>query len=196
MTIRVIAGDNAEINLGGTWALHIRVQDINGALADDEPVVTITLPDGDTDTATMSADSAGYYTATYVTTQAGRHVAALVADVDTVGASAYVSAVTAADGMPSVSDLDNYLGTHSYTDDDLAEALEAEASQQRRVCTIPAAYPADLRSALLRRAQFHLAMKRIQLGVIPGDADRDTIRIGSDPEVRRLEKPYPKLIVG
>ncbi len=113
-----------------------------------------------------------------------------------MGASAYVVQVTTASGMPNVSDLDNYLGTHSYSDDDLAEALDAETDAQRAICRIPAAFPNDLRSALLRRAQFHLAMKRVQLGVIPGDADRDTIRPSSDPEVRRFEKPYRKLPTG
>jgi len=196
VTIRVTAGDSADIILGGTWTLCVRVTDVNGAATDDEPVVTIELPDGTDTAATVSADTLGSYTVTYVTTMAGRHVARLVADVDTVAASAYVSDVVTAGGVPGVSDLDNYLGTHSWSDEDLAEALEAEASQQRRVCRIPATFPADLRSALLRRAQFHLAMKRVQLGVIPGDADRDTLRPGFDSEVRRFEKPYRKLPTG
>jgi hypothetical protein len=194
--IRVVAGDNAEIIIGGTWALHVIVTDVNNVLADDEPTVTVTLPDGDTDTMSVSVDSLGVYTATLTTAMAGRHTATLAADVDTVAASAYVSDVVTAGGMPTVSDVDNYLGTHSYSDDDLAEALDAETSNQRRVCRIPATFPPDLRSALLRRCQFHLAMKRVQLGVIPGDAERDTIRPGTDPEVRRFEKPYRRLPTG
>jgi hypothetical protein len=196
MTMRVIAGDNAEIIKGGTWVLHATVTDVNGTLADDEPAVTIELPDGADTDASVSADSLGNYTVTYVTSMAGRHVARLVADTDTVAASAYVTDIVTASGVPTVADLDNYLGTHSHTDEDLAEALEAETDAQRRVCRIPATFPNDLRSALLRRAQFHLAMKRVQLGVIPGDADRDTLRPGFDSEVRRFEKPYRKLPVG
>lgn len=187
-----------ELALNGRWVIDACVTDADGKAAADTLTITVTDPAGVTSTPTADDGvTVGSYQAVIPVDQAGRWVAAIVgAAYGAAAATVYVTDVVTAAAMPTVPDLDDYLGTHSWSDDDLAEALDAEASAQRRVCRIPADYPPDLRSALLRRAQFHLAMRRVQLGVIPGDAERDTIRPGFDPEVRRLERPYRKLPVG
>lgn len=192
-----IKDSSQDLALDGKWIIDVSVTDPDGLTVSDTLTATVTAPDGTTSTPTAEAgDATGAYRFTVDADAVGRWVAAVVGSEGAAGATAFVMDVVTGAAMPTVPDLDNYLGTHSWSDDDLAEALDAEASAQRRVCRIPAAYPPDLRSALLRRAQFHLAMKRVTLGVIPGDADRDTVRPGTDPEVRRLEKAYRKLPVG
>ncbi len=182
---------------GGKWTVLVSVVDPYGAPAEDTLTVTITDPSGMTSAGTIVTGTPyGQYSVTTTVSSPGRWIALVQGVSGAAAAATWVSDVVAAGGMPNIADLDDYLGTHSWSDDDLAEALDAEASAQRRVCRIPAEFPADLRSALLRRAQFHLAMRRVQLGVIPGDAERDTIRPGNDPEVRRFERPYRKLPTG
>ena len=193
--IRISAADS--LIVGGQWVVGIVVTDANGCPVDDTLTVTITDPSGAESAGTVEdLGILGRYRATVTIDAPGRWVVLITGSHGAGASAAWSSSVVDGVAMPSVADLDDYLGTHSWTDDDLAEALEAEASAQRRVCRVPADYPADLRSALLRRAQFHLAMKRVTLGVIPGDAERDTIRPGSDSEVRRFEKPYRKLPTG
>lgn len=188
---------NQELMTGGRWVVDVCVTDADNLSVSDTLTATITDPSGTGSAATVETlTPTGAYRFAVPVPAAGRWVAVVTGANGAVAATAFVSDVVTGVQMPTVADLDNYLGSHSWSDDDLAEALEAEASAQRRVCRVPAAYPADLRSALLRRAQFHLAMKRVQLGVIPGDADRDTIRPGMDSEVRRFEKPYRKLPIG
>lgn len=199
MTIKARSSTSVDLPVSGVWVIDVRVYDADGCPADDTVTVTVTIPDGTTATPTVEDvdGDPGRYRAQFTVTATGRYVARAVgAAYGAVDFTAWTSAVVAGGGMPAITDLDNYLGNNSWSDDDLAEALDAEAAAQRRVCRIPATYPADLRSALLRRAQFHLAMKRVTLGVIPGDADRDTLRPGFDSEVRRFEKPYRKLPVG
>lgn len=182
---------------GGSWPIDVSVTDSDDIAAEDTLTVAITDPSG-AETAGTVEDLGilGCYRVTVAVDTPGRWIAIITGANGVNGSAVWVSDAVAGVAMPTVTDLDAYLGTHSWSDDDLAEALDAEASAQRRVCRIPAAYPPDLRSALLRRAQFHLAMKRVTLGVIPGDAERDAIRPGSDPEVRRFERPYRKLPTG
>lgn len=187
-------GQNVLVN--GQWAIDVDVTDADGVTSEDTLTVTVTDPSGATSNPVAATRSAGGYRITVPIDAPGRWLAAIVGDQGAAAATVYASDVVTGVEMPTVADLDIYLGTHSYSDDDLAEALEAETDAQRGVCRIPAAYPKDLRSALLRRSQFHLAMKRVQLGVIPGDADRDTVRPGTDPEVRRLERPHRRLPTG
>lgn len=197
MTVTARTAPSRSLPVNGLWTIEVRTLDPDG-VADDAPVtVTITTPDGGTITPTVESLPDGRSRAEYVVTATGRYVAtASTASSGSADFTAWVDAVVAGEDMPSIADLDDYLGTHSWSDDDLQEALDAEAAQQRNDCLVPAAYPANLRSALLRRAQFHLAMKRVMLGVIPGDADRDTTRIGRDPEIRRLEKGNRRLPTG
>ncbi len=197
MTVKARSGTSVDLPVGDVWLIEVRLVDADGCPVADTVTVTVTLPDDSTATPTVEALADGRYRAQYPVTAVGRYVARVTtAAYGAADFTAYVAAVVDGAAMPTIVDVDNYLGAHSFTDDDLQEAIDAEASDQRRVCRVPAVYPAALRSALLRRSQFHLAMKRVTLGVIPGDADRDTIRPGFDSEVRRFEKPYRKLKVG
>lgn len=197
MTLRARSGASVNLPVGGVWDIDVRVLDADGCPVESTVTVTVTLPDATTATPTVESVTGGRYRAEYVVGPVGRYVARVTtAAYGAADFTAYVTAVVNGVAMPTIVDLDNYLGTHSHTDDDLQDALDAEASAQRDVCRVPAAYPDALRSALLRRSQFHLAMKRVTLGVIPGDADRDALRPGFDSEVRRFERPYRKLTVG
>lgn len=197
--------------VGGVWDLLVRAFDSNGDAVTDVPTVAVTLPDGTSATPVLAAVTdacPGWFYVAYTVATAGRYVAHIVAaGVGAVDATCWVETITAASGMPTLQDLrgpdvpdpddPGYLGVNSWTDPQITEALEAEAAAQRTKCAVPADYPPDLRSALLRRVARHLAMTRLPLAVQSGDADSDAIRIfGSDPEIRRLEAGYPRLVIG
>lgn len=84
---------------------------------------------------------------------------------------------------------------------ELSNALKAERAAQAAICRVPAddaVWPADLTEALKRRVARNLAMKNIPLGVqsAMSEAAVSTIRVGSDPEIRRLEAPHRKHTIG
>lgn len=80
------------------------------------------------------------------------------------------------------------------------KALAAEAAAQAAACRIPvlaADYPPDLGQALCRRVARALAMRALPLAVLQGDAEAGSLVLpGRDSEVRRLEGPYRRLVVG
>lgn len=103
--------------------------------------------------------------------------------------------------IPDLGEIKAYLGTSSYTDEQLEDALAAEAASQRGACRVPkdpaAAWPADLSQALKRRVARNLAMRGIPLAMFQGDADGGAlIPPNRDPEVRRLEGRLKRLVVG
>jgi hypothetical protein len=107
--------------------------------------------------------------------------------------------VTTLSGTPDVDDVAAYLGPSaaSWVEDVLGAALAAETAAQARCCRLPDDLPDDLREALLRRVAANLA--RRQLGPLPtpqGDAETTAIVPSRDPEVRRLEGPWRKLVFG
>lgn len=70
---------------------------------------------------------------------------------------------------------------------------DAEVADQARRCRVDP-YNAALAAALVRRVHRALNMKNLPLGVT---LDENAVRVGStDPEVRRLEGPYRKVVVG
>ncbi|GAB3817460.1 hypothetical protein [Kribbella italica] len=101
---------------------------------------------------------------------------------------------------PDISAVKNYLGVTSASDEAIESALAAETAAQAVVCRIPAApedYPDDLAEALCRRVARNLALRKIPLAVLLGDAESgSTILPGRDPEVRRYEAPHRRLVVG
>ena len=93
-------------------------------------------------------------------------------------------------------DLDQYVGASSgvFEDGRADAALEAEKAAQRAACRVEP-YTSALTEALCRRVVRNLAMRNLPLGVQMDEAGG--MRIGSvDPEVRRLEAPYRKLVIG
>lgn len=90
-----------------------------------------------------------------------------------------------------------YLGERALAQSDatLQEALAAEIAAQAAVCRVGDPYPNDMANALLRRVDVNLAMRALPLGV--QSSDTGMVSLGSnDPVVRRLEKPYRKLVMG
>ena len=76
-------------------------------------------------------------------------------------------------------------------------ALNAETSAQAGKCRIPDPVPADLDEALKRRVVRNLALRKLPLAMLQGDADGGAVVLpGNDPEVRRLEAPHRKLVMG
>jgi hypothetical protein len=187
-----------DLPVGGLWEMVVVAYDDNHVPVDVEPVVTVTLPGGGTASPVPTEEAYGWR-ALYEVTTPGRHVArAVVTGYGVAEFVAWVSAIVPAAGMPDVDDVDDYLGDHSWTTEEMQDALDAEAAAQRRCCDIPADYPADLRQALLRRVARNLSMRRVTLSVQRGDNEAGDITIlpGRDPEIRRFEKNYPKLGVG
>lgn len=201
MTVTAASCDQVLLLVGDIWVLRVVVTNVDGARVDQEPVFTVTPPSGAPVTPTPERRVLGDYRATYAVALTGRHVAtAVTVDYGSAVFAAYVQGVTTAAGMPTVDDVAAYMGaaSASWTAAQLQGALDAEAAAQRAICLVGAVYPADLREALLRRVQRNLAMRQLPLAVLQGDAETgsNTVLPGRDPEVRRLEAPYRRLVVG
>jgi hypothetical protein len=184
--------------VGWVWRIGVLVtDDETGLLTDDVPVVTITLPNGATITPTVDEGTSGAYFAEHVLAVAGRYIAtAATADNGTASFTVTAVALVPAAGMPDLAEARDYLGETSATDDEIQRALDAEAAAQRAICRVPAAYPDDLRDALLRRVARNLAMHLIPIAVLQGDAETGQSAAyppGRDPEVRRFEAPHRRL---
>lgn len=205
MPVRALNTRSRDLPADGRWLLSFRVLDTAGDPPAVTPTVVITLPTGAAGIAPpLITDGDGFFAFDYPVTMPGRHLA-------TVTAAGYGSATwvmwaqtpTAGADLPDVDDVDAYLksgsGEHSWSADDMLDALTAEEAAQRRVCRIGAVYPPDLRQALLRRVQRNLALRPHALAMFRGDAetgDPQAFLPGTDPEVRRLERPYRKLPIG
>ena len=92
--------------------------------------------------------------------------------------------------VPSVDDVAAELGKTAAA---IQDVYDTEVADQARRCRV-APYNSALAGALVRRVQRSLAMRNLPLGVT---LDENAVRVGStDPEVRRLEAPYRKVVVG
>jgi hypothetical protein len=210
MPITPQVASSADLPVGGVWLFDAVVRDSDGCLTSDTLTVTVTKPDGTGATPVAELVTTGRYRVSFVATIAGRYVARVVGAAHGVATYAvHANAVTPGSGMPTLVDLrgdpdadpdptTGYLGATSHTDDEIQDALDAEAANQRAVCDVPAEYTADLRQALLRRVARNLAMRRQKLGLImPSDeASQATFIPRLDGEIRRLEGPHRRLPVG
>lgn len=188
-------------DVGDELLVAHEVRDLDGVLTNAATVtLTVTRPDLTTEqpAVTNPPEETGHYEGAYTLTQPGRYLFAwTTTDPDTAEASAVEA--TEPGGLPTLTAVKTYLGevAAQWTDPDLTDALTAEAAAQARVCRVRADYPADLREALLRRVQRNLAMRALPLAVLQGDAEAgSTVLPGRDPEVRRLEAPHRKVVVG
>lgn len=191
--IRARTATSTELPVSGLWLIAG-----DGAADDDVPVVTVTQPGGSTVTPDVDVDAGGCWRAEYVVAVTGRHVARAVTSGDgAVDFTAFVTGVVVAADMPTADDVDDYLnsfGTHTWDMVTLQDVLDSESAAQRRACDVPAAYPDDLREALLRRCWRNLAMRGQPLLTVPGADDAAASVVpGADQEVRRLERPFRKL---
>lgn len=211
MTIKPVGVATADLPVGGVWLMDVEVTDDadDDCLTADTLTVTVTYPDGAEASPVPAELETGRYRTAFIVTMAGRYVARIVGAVHgTAVFAAQARAVTPQFGMPTIEDLRGdpeadpptlgYLGVNSHSDEDIQDALDAEAANQRRVCRVPAEYGPDLRQALLRRVARNLAMRRQKLGMImPGDENAQATFIPRvDAEIRRFEAPYRRLPVG
>lgn len=111
---------------------------------------------------------------------------------------------------PTLAEATAYLvatGT-TYAAADVTAVLATEIAAQANVCRFPPdpappaaalPYPADLKEALFRRVAHTLAVRPLPLGVQAtlSEFGATTTRVGgTDAEVRRLEAPWRKLVLG
>ena len=98
---------------------------------------------------------------------------------------------------PDLQAVKDYLRETSWEDIDIQGALDAELAAQDAVCRVPDPMPADLAEALKRRVSCNLARRPLPLAVLQGDAEAGSTRPPThDPEIRRLERPHRKLVMG
>jgi hypothetical protein len=167
-------------------------------------VLTVTKPDLTTETPTVTPTETGKYESPYLFAAGGRYRFRWVSTDPNTAETFVVDVTGAGSNYPVLQDVKNYLNSTQadlaarYSDAVLTEVLEAEKADQAKRCRIPANYPTDLREALLRRCQRNLAMRGLSLAVLQGDADTgsSTFLPGRDPEVRRLEAGWPKVVLG
>lgn len=187
------------LTVGDQWVIAVGVRDLDGNHSDTvAPVLTVTLPNGTTATPTLERRDTGIYRVACPVASAGRYVGSVAATgYGAASVAVYVAATTANGAMPDAEEVTAYLRDNggSWEQADITGALAAEAQAQRDVCRIPAAYPASLREALLRRVQRNLAMRGQPYAVLEGAEAGAQFIPGTDPEVRRLERPYRKVVL-
>lgn len=201
MAVIAIQPTSVNLTTGDRWVMRVVVTDDDGNRTAATVVFTVTLPNATTATPTVVNTDTGVYETAYTPATAGRFTAAAVATGFGVAAfSAYVQGISSEAAMPTLDDVKDYLETAgeptSHSDDQITDALNAEAQAQRDTCIVGAVYPYSLRQALLRRTARNLAMRMNVTGLSSGDAESPgQIIPGRDPEVRRLEGPYRRMPV-
>lgn len=196
--IKALSPTEQMLSIGGLWLIDVETRTLDGYLTDGDAVtVVVTLPGGSTASPAADRVSTGVYRVAYTVGSSGRYVARATTTTDAVDFAAYATGTTAGTGMPTTDDVAEYIRSTSFSEAELQDALNAEAAAQRARCRIGAVYPDDLRQALLRRTMRNLHMRNSPLALL---VDRDTgganYLSGSDPEVKRLEAPYRRLVVG
>ena len=202
MPLTPTTADAGRIVVGDVWPIGFTItDDVYARLTDATVVVTVTRPDTSSTPATLTRVTTGTYLALYTIGAAGRHTA-VVAVSGTVTASALwaVEALTVG-ALPTAAEAQAYLtstGATSYALSDISAALVAETAAQGRACRVPAWYPADLREALFRRVARNLAARSVpvaQWSTFEGGASGTRVPT-LDPEIRRLEAPHRRMVVG
>lgn len=199
--LRHLTPTSALVGVGEAWVLTVETLDATSDVLSSVvvPTAAVTNPAGVVTAPAMVEMTTGVWSLTTTVGVAGRWVATVATPEDVASAAAYAAGVTTAAGMPTVDDVAHYLrdASSGWSVTELTRALSAERAAQRAKCGERAAYPDDLREALMRRVARNLAMRGLPLAVNMGDADTaSTILPGNDPEVRRLEAPWRKLSVG
>lgn len=176
------------------------VRDGDGKLFDPGTItLVITKPDLSTTTVATVHDSTGKYSAVYVPLVVGRFIALWTTTVPAITmAQSWTVETFTAGPILSLVNLKLYLGTTTFSDTELTNALATETAAQLARCRMPAIVPAELVEALKRRVQCNLARRGLPLGLTgaSGDGDSPAYLPGNDPEVRRLEAPWRRLPVG
>lgn len=192
-----VSGDSAKLYEGDRWVLTVRVTDDNGSGVETLPSIAAVFPDGDTESPVAENLGQGFYRAAVTVSDPGTYVVTVQAAG--YGVTAFRAEVLSlADPfgfMPDLAEVKAYLGETSTTDAVIQDALNAETQAQSDVCRIPVVYPVTLGQALKRRVARNLALRGIPLAVLRGNAEIGNLTLpGRDPEVKRLEAPYKKLV--
>jgi hypothetical protein len=188
-------------DVGDSWLLAVEVRDdVTGCLSDATITATVTRPDTSTSALVVTRQALGFHTAPYVLAAVGRHTAVVAASGLVVGVATFAVDALPVSALPTLATVRAYLGSDtSATDATLSAVLAAETAAQAMACRVPAAYPADLGEALLRRVARNLAARSVPVASFSafegggGEVRRVPQR---DPEVARLEAPYRRLVVG
>ena len=184
------------LDIGDTWEFSFPVP--------EDSVVTVTLTDPNGDTTPMTPvieDEEATISATL--TEGGRYLAVVIITTDGVTAVTPYTVWAEEPGghVPTFEEVKAYLnagGEISWTDDQVQDALNTERSDQFKVCTIPANYPAALAGALKRRVARNIAAQSMPIAQITTfDTGQTVNRVPrTDPEVIRLEGPYRRIALG
>lgn len=192
---------SGHLDVGDLWRLQVEViDDTTGQPTSATVAAAVNKPDGSAATPpTVLNPKTGSYLADYTLADAGRHTAKLTASGAVVGVEHFaIIADSPATTLPNLAAVKAYLGTVSYTDPEIQTALDAEIAAQDGACKVPAVYNNDLKEALFRRVARNLNLRNKPLAVLQGDSEAGTSLVlpGRDPEVRRLEARYRRLVVG
>jgi hypothetical protein len=191
------------VTLGGVFAHEITVRDDEGTPTNPASL-TLTVVRGDGTTVDVSGavtvEGTGVRAISYAPTVLGRSLLKWRTVTPTTALDVEFYVVAAASSpLVTLAEVKTYLGDAAtrWTDPELQATLDAETAAQSRVCRTGPTYGKDLREALLRRVQRNLALRAIPLAVLDGGADSGATYLPrTDPEVRRLEAPFRRLIVG
>lgn len=202
--IKALSDTSIDLQLKDLWWMYVLVTAADGTpLLAANPVFTITSPTGDVIIADVDERGGGVYRTFTGVNDPGRWVCEVRKTGNGVANFvAYSSGVVVGTSMPTVDDVRNYADNSQsigdWDDEDIQSVLDSEASQQRSRCDIGAIYPPDLFEALCRRTVLGLN-RRSQLNA--GDfavgiaGTENQAFIPNDPEIRRLETPYKKVVM-
>lgn len=140
---------------------------------------------------------AGRYAVDYLPGATGRYQA--VATFTGANADVAVDTFDVVDkalALVVLADVQAYVGSTSWGSTEMQRALDAERAAQAKVCNVDA-YGPDLREALLRRVARNLAARAVPLAQSSSfDGGQQVTVPYNDPEIRRLEGPYRKRVIG
>lgn len=203
--IIALSDTSVELQASDRWVMQFVIYDDNGFIpaTAPAPVVTITGPAGGSTTPDVVQLSDGSYQVAVTLNESGRSVANVYAEgYGVLGFVAYGTGnITTGLGFPTVAQVRAYAGgslSDDWSDPDIQLVLDSEASQQRARLNIGAVYPPDLAEALKRRVVLALDRRqKLSAGessnvILVGET---TAFVPADPEIKRLENPYRKVMM-
>lgn len=203
--LKALSETSAQLLVGDRWVMDFLVLDDDGYLASDPTVaIQFSQPDGDQPDPAPTAQllSTGVYRVAMTVSEFGRYVVVVSADgYGATGFTAFTQSVSEAGNLPTPDDVRAYSAGSldaDWLDGDIQTVLDSEASQQRQRLSIGAIYPPDLFEALCRRVVIALDRRQklnagdFSTGVLGGETQAF---IPVDPEIKRLEAPYRKVVM-
>ncbi len=195
-----MSDDAVTFAYGDTVDLEFQIVDLDGAPVAPTSVALAVTPDGGSPvTVTTTTPETGVYVAAYLPPTAGLlYTARLTYSGGAAGVLERRFLVAASDPAAlSVATLREYLVDTSASDAELLDALAAERFAQAARCRI-VPYTPDLLQALKRRVARNLAARRVPVAQFTSfEGGGTSSRVpASDAEIRRLEAPFRRIVVG